>query len=67
MIKNHLSRLLGERRMSVRRLHLETGIAYGTLHLLYHGRATRFDVGTLSAICKHLDIHLDELLEYVPD
>ncbi len=35
MIVNRLSRLLGERRMSIKDLQRQTGISYAALHSLY--------------------------------
>jgi putative transcriptional regulator len=66
MIVNHLSRLLGERHMSVSELQRRTGIAYSSLHPLARGTAQRYDAKTLDAICSALGVGVGELLEYVP-
>jgi GAF domain-containing protein len=50
MIVNHLSRLLGERHMSVSELQRRTGIPYSSLHPLARGKAQRYDAKTLDAI-----------------
>ena len=67
MIVNHLSRLMGERRMNVATLARETGIARSTLSECYHGAMQRYDAKTLDRLCRHLNVSLAELLEYVAD
>ncbi len=64
MIENRLSRLLGERRMSVSELQRRTGLAYTTLHSLYHGRTDRIDLDTLDRICRALGVGVGDILEY---
>lgn len=66
MIINRLSRLLGERRMSVSELQRQTGLSYVTLHALYHGRSTRVDLDTLDRICRALAVQPGDILEYAP-
>ena len=67
MIVNHLSRLLGEKRMSVAELERASGVPYLSLHQLYHGRAKRADFGTLDKVCRALGVGVGDILEYVPD
>lgn len=67
MIVNHLSRLLGERRMSISELQRQSGLPYVSLFKLYHGTSTRYDGKTLDAICRALGVGIGELLEYQPD
>ncbi len=67
MIKNHLSRILGERRWSQARLARETGIRPSTINELYHENADRFSFDQLDRICEALGCPLDELLEYIPN
>ena len=64
MIENRLSRLLGERRMSITELERRTGVPYTSLHALYHGRATRVDLKTLDRICRALGVGVGDILEY---
>lgn len=63
MIKNHFSRLVGERRTSVSAVARATGIRRGSLHALYHGTATRIDFGTIDRLCRHFRVSVGELLE----
>lgn len=67
MIKNHLSRILGERRRSQARLARETGIRPSTINELYHEIAERTSFEQLDKICEALHCSLDELLEYIPN
>ena len=66
MIKNHLSRLLGERRWSQARLARETGIRASTICAYYNEFADRFSLEHLDRICEALGCEVGELLEYVP-
>lgn len=67
MIENRLSRILGERRMSIAELARLTGVQYTSLFELYHGRAKRVDLKTLDRICRALGIQPGDILEYAPD
>lgn len=67
MIKCHLSRVLGERRLKISEVSRETGINRGTLTRLYHETAERLELDVLDGLCRYLDCSLNELLEYVPD
>jgi len=67
MIVNRLSRLLGERRMSVRELQRRTGLSYVTVYNLYSGKSTRVDLETLNKICGVLGVTTGDILEYQPD
>ena len=66
MIKCHLSRLLGERRVKISELSRDTGINRGTLTRLYHETAERVELDVLDGLCRYLGCTLGELLEYVP-
>ena len=67
MIKNHLSRLLGERRISQAELARMTGIRAATINDIYHEIAIHLSVENLDRICEALNCSLDELLEYIPN
>lgn len=67
MVKNHLSRILGERRWSQARLARETGIRPSTINDLYHEIAERVSFDHLDKICEALHCSLDELVEYIPN
>ncbi len=67
MIKCHLSRLLGERRLKISDVVRDTGINRGTLTRLYHETAERVDLATLDGLCLYLNCALSDLVEYLPD
>ncbi|MDP8909298.1 MAG: helix-turn-helix transcriptional regulator [Chloroflexota bacterium] len=64
MIENRLSRLLGERRMSISELERRTGVPYTSLHALYHGTSKRVDLATLDKLCRALGVGVGDILEY---
>ena len=67
MIKNHLSRILGERRMRQADLARLTGIRPTTISELYNEVAERVSFDHLDKICEALNCTLNELLEYIPN
>lgn len=67
MIKNHLSRILGERRWTQAKLARETGIRPTTINHLYHEFSDRVSFDQLDLICEALDCSIADLLEYVPN
>jgi putative transcriptional regulator len=67
MIVNRLSRLLGERRMSVMELKRQTGLSYVTVHNLYSGKSNRVDFDTLDKLCRALGVGVGDILEYQPE
>ncbi|MCG8094858.1 MAG: helix-turn-helix transcriptional regulator [Candidatus Thiodiazotropha endolucinida] len=64
MIKCHLSRILGERKLKISDLSRDTGINRGTLTRMYHETLIRIDLGTINTLCNYLSINVGELLEY---
>lgn len=66
-IRNHLSREMGARRVSIKALAEEAGLAYGTVFALYHDQASRIEFETLNKLCRALDCKISDLLEYTPD
>ena len=67
MIKNHLSRILGDRRWTQARLAEETGIRPTTISHLYNEFAERVSFEQLDLICEALDCSISDLLEYIPN
>lgn len=67
MVKCHLSRLLGERRLKISDVARDTGINRGTLTRLYHESAERVELSVISALCAYLNCDVSDLLEYVKD
>ena len=67
MIRVHLSRLMGEKRLKIADIERDTGLSRTTLTRLYHEKAGRLDFDTLEILCKYLDVGVGELLEVVED
>lgn len=66
-MRNNLSKILGERLLSISEVSRETGISRSTLTDLYYRRTKRFDSETIMKLCNYLQIPMSELLEYEPD
>ena len=67
MIVCMLSRKLGEKRWTQRKLAQKTGIRPNTVNALYHGYARRVSLEHLNKICKALQCDLSDILTYIPD
>lgn len=67
MIKMHLSRIMGEKRMTQTRLAQLAGIRPSTVNVFYHETIKRIDVDMLNNICRVLQCQPGDLLEYVSD
>ena len=63
MIKLHLSRLMGERRLKIADVVRDTGISRTALTRLYHEKVERLDLGTLEILCRYLDVDISDMLE----
>lgn len=66
MIKNNLSRILGEKRLTRAWLARETGIRPSTISDLYNDFSERISFEQLERICEVLDCNVSDLFEYVP-
>ena len=67
MIKCHLSRLMGERKLKISDVARDTGLHRNTITLLYQETATRVDLDAINVLCKYFKVAVGELLEYVAD
>lgn len=67
MVKIHLSRLLGERKMTQVDLSRATGIRPNTINEWYHEIAVRLNTEHIDKICEVLDCRIEELIEYTPN
>ena len=63
LIKVHLSKLLGERKMKISDLSNATGLHRNGLSKLYKEETDGIKFETLEKICKELDCNIDDLLE----
>ena len=67
MIRNHLSRLLGEKHWSQARLSRETGIRPNTIGHICNDYAEGITYEQMDRICEALDCDLNDWLEYEPN
>ncbi len=67
MIKCHLSRLMGEKKLKIADVARETGINRGTITRLYQETAVRVEFDVLEKLCLYLNCDLSTLLELVQD
>lgn len=63
MIKCHLARLMGERKMSVSDVARETGLHRNTVTLLYKETAKQVDIETIDKLCELFDCSVGDLFE----
>jgi putative transcriptional regulator len=66
MIKCHLSRILGEKKLKIADVARDTGINRGTITRLYQETAVRVEFDVLEQLCLYLGCKVGELLE-LPD
>ncbi len=65
MVKCHLAKLMGERKMKVVDVARETGLNRNTITLLYKETAQRIDFETIDKLCDLFECRLEDLLEKV--
>ena len=64
MIKCHLSRLMGERKMKIADVARETGLNRSTVSGLYKEEASRVDLDTIDKLCGLFECQVSDLFEY---
>lgn len=62
MIKIHLSRMLGEKRITQAELSRQTGIRPSTISDIYNEMSERLNVEHLDRICEYLDCSISDLI-----
>ncbi|MBM3350773.1 MAG: helix-turn-helix transcriptional regulator [Betaproteobacteria bacterium] len=67
MIKCHLSRLMGERKLKISDVARAIDVHRNTITLLYDENANRVDLDTLNKLCIFFDCNVDDLLQFVPE
>lgn len=66
-MKNNLSKIMGEQRVTSTDLAKSTRISRTTIRTIYYEEAENVKLGTLKKICDYLKVSLSELVEYIPD
>lgn len=64
MIKCHLARLMGEKKMSVSDVARETGLHRNTITLLYKETAKQVDIETIDKLCTLFECRVEDLFEF---
>lgn len=67
MIKCHLSRLMGERKLKISDVARDTGLHRNTITLLYQETANRVDIDALDALCKYFGVNVGDILEFIDE
>lgn len=66
MLKCHLSKIMGERKLKISDVSRDTGINRGTITRLYNETATRVELEVIDTLCDYFDITVAELFERIP-
>tara|TARA_R110001599_G_C12166858_1_gene652798 strand:- start:176 stop:418 length:243 start_codon:yes stop_codon:yes gene_type:complete len=64
MVRCHLARLMGERKMKIVDVARETGLNRNTITLLYKETAQRIELDALDKLCKLFNCGVGDLLEF---
>jgi len=67
VIKCHLSRLMGERKLKIVDVSRATGLHRNTITLLYQETASRVDVEAMDKLCAFFSVAVGELFEHMQD
>ena len=67
VIRCHLARLMGERKMRIADVIRETGLSRNTVTLMYKETAQKIDVEALNKLCKLFQCDLHQLLDFEKD
>ena len=67
MIRCHLAKLMGEKKMKVIDVARETGLHRNTVTLLYKETAQRIELDALEKLCKLFDCEVSDILEYIEE
>lgn len=66
MIRCHLARLMGERKMRISDVMRETGLSRTTVTLMYKETALKVDLEALDKLCDLFDCEIQDLLQKSP-
>jgi len=63
MLKCHLSKLMGERKVSIANVARATGLHRNTISLLYKETATRVELVTIEKLCDYFMCNVGDLFD----
>ncbi|MFE6078830.1 helix-turn-helix transcriptional regulator [Paenibacillus sp. JNUCC31] len=67
MIKIHLSRIMGEKRINIADLSRLTGLHRNGIAKLYNEETDGVKFDTLNRICEALDCEIQDIIEFIKD
>ena len=67
MLKCHLSKIMGEKRLKIADVARDTGINRGTVTRLYNEEATRVELEVIEKLCAYLDVEVGQLFEFIKE
>ncbi|MDK8193846.1 helix-turn-helix transcriptional regulator [Paenibacillus sp. UMB7766-LJ446] len=67
MIKIHLSRIMGEKRINIADLSRQTGLHRNGIAKLYNEETDGVKFDTLNRICEALDCEIQDIIEFIKD
>ncbi|WP_321378439.1 helix-turn-helix domain-containing protein [Trichococcus shcherbakoviae] len=65
-MKNHVSKIFGERLLSITEVSESTGISRNSLTRIYYKRTKAINFETIEKLCDYLQVPMSELFEYEP-
>ena len=65
MIKCHLSRIMGEKRLKIADVARDTDLNRGIITRLYHETAERIGLTSIEKLCRYLECGVEDLFELV--
>ena len=67
MIKNNLSKIMGEKRINMTELSRISDLNRTTIFQLYHNKTAHVGFETMNKLCNALNCTVGELFEHIPD
>ncbi|EIP3949460.1 helix-turn-helix transcriptional regulator [Salmonella enterica] len=67
MIRCHLARLMGERKMKISDVLRETGLSRNTVTLMYRETAQKIDIKALDKLCQLFACEVADILEFTDE
>lgn len=67
MIRCHLARLMGERKMKISDVLRETGLRRNTVTLMYKETAQKIDIEALDKLCRLFECGVADMLEFTDE
>ncbi|ELV2218228.1 MULTISPECIES: helix-turn-helix domain-containing protein [Enterobacteriaceae] len=67
MIRCHLARLMGERKMKISDVLRKTGLSRNTVTLMYRETAQKIDIEALDKLCQLFACEVADILEFTDE